>query len=432
MISNSELKKFNCVPLTSLWRLLVDVNHQNLDASFTHYEEKEPGYLESMFAGLNLILKNVNTPLTIEFIEKLHDTCVGKIKLSYAYIDDNGEIKTMLEKFPLGIRRNEGTSFGLIVNGWESNVSEQGMRELLEKLADGDNYFEVKGEYQQDVYNASALTDKLITEEFAAQVIEKIKNSSYVISINRSPNGQNSKNNTAKVIRQRMASIIQQYQQTIATATEQDTKLNAIVSCIHELELTHPFYDGNCRTFGILLLNKLLLQEGFSPTVVANADAFDAYGTAELCEMVRKGMKFFEKETGDCSEPGIIFLHNNDVIAQLVIQQVFAMIDHRKSMPVQAQTKLTGVLQQALTNIEGPLSHEDVSKLLKYLANTVNQSCDKPYLFKQLFYRHATRVNFNLISTALTKEQLTNCLPGVEERINFIKSTQEENKNVKR
>lgn len=74
-------------------------------------------------------------------------------------------------------------------------------------------------------------------------------------------------------------------------ADNQRDKLAAIVKCIQRLELIHPFYDGNCRTFCMVLLNILLMQYGFNPTLLDNPNKFDAHSVDELIELVRKGME---------------------------------------------------------------------------------------------------------------------------------------------
>jgi len=51
----------------------------------------------------------------------------------------------------------------------------------------------------------------------------------------------------------------------------------------------HPFQDGNCRTM-LLLLNKLLFDNGFTPVIMANPNQLDGLSNKELGEIVKESM----------------------------------------------------------------------------------------------------------------------------------------------
>lgn len=76
-------------------------------------------------------------------------------------------------------------------------------------------------------------------------------------------------------------------------------KLLEICTIIKYLNNLHPFMDGNCRTFTILL-DVFLTQYNFTPTILDNPNCFDGHTPEQLVTIVIKGMRRFLKfEKGD-------------------------------------------------------------------------------------------------------------------------------------
>ena len=77
-----------------------------------------------------------------------------------------------------------------------------------------------------------------------------------------------------------------------------DAKLRRIVKTIRALHVGHFFGDANGRLNIFLLLNKLLIEEGFSPAILPNnPDVFGGLKTLDgLVQDVLKGMKLFQQE----------------------------------------------------------------------------------------------------------------------------------------
>lgn len=69
-----------------------------------------------------------------------------------------------------------------------------------------------------------------------------------------------------------------------------DEKLAIIIKFVQRLEHIHPFWDGNTRTFAMVLLNALLMQHGFVPTLFDDPNKFDGFAVSELVDLVKEGM----------------------------------------------------------------------------------------------------------------------------------------------
>jgi len=108
-----------------------------------------------------------------------------------------------------------------------------------------------------------------------------------------------------------------------AAAEDPDVKLRAIALCCRSLEQLHPFPDGNARTIGVLVLNKLLLEQGLPPAALEDANRLDAYSVAEVMQDIKEGQERFAliarntapRGVDGCSHPTAVTHRRPDPIA---------------------------------------------------------------------------------------------------------------------
>lgn len=96
---------------------------------------------------------------------------------------------------------------------------------------------------------------------------------------------------TLEQLNEMMVNLIQKYHLDIEKAQTPIDKLRVIINFIQSAHHLHPFVDGNGRTFCILLLNHLLLRNGFPPTVSPNISFFSGYSNEKLVRQTIKGMQ---------------------------------------------------------------------------------------------------------------------------------------------
>jgi hypothetical protein len=70
-----------------------------------------------------------------------------------------------------------------------------------------------------------------------------------------------------------------------------DAKICAAIELCQKLQRLRPFPDGNCRTFSVLLLNRLLVQLGEPLAMIDNPNKMDGFSRAELVDLVRQGQR---------------------------------------------------------------------------------------------------------------------------------------------
>ena len=71
--------------------------------------------------------------------------------------------------------------------------------------------------------------------------------------------------------------------------TDKD-KIRAIVRLAQDLDQAHVFKDGNLRTSAFILMNYLLIREGFSFVLWDNPLILDGYSLEQCCKIVQFSM----------------------------------------------------------------------------------------------------------------------------------------------
>lgn len=64
-----------------------------------------------------------------------------------------------------------------------------------------------------------------------------------------------------------------------------------IAELCQSLEQLHPFPDGNCRTFGVILLNHLLVRHGLPMSMLDDPNILDGWSLDEVVKEIKKGQK---------------------------------------------------------------------------------------------------------------------------------------------
>ncbi|MCC4606087.1 hypothetical protein LL971_20085, partial [Xanthomonas campestris pv. parthenii] len=96
-----------------------------------------------------------------------------------------------------------------------------------------------------------------------------------------------------KNIKKLVQEVLRTHYRKIKRATDAEAALHVVAQTCATLERAHVFEDGNARTFGCLLLNKLLLSAGLSPSMFPDVNEFDGYSNDELVARIKEGQEMF-------------------------------------------------------------------------------------------------------------------------------------------
>lgn len=226
-------------------------------------DEIEPGYYRGILKGYLCMLETLNLPLDAKLYEQIHDATSEGVF--------SPEEESLI---PMGFRRYEDGMEGFYLIK-DFTVSEKGLEELTSrwqtyKYSDeetGDDFYFLK----------EAMINPRIT-------IKEALDSELPPKITLRP----TRPQTAAI---NVEKCIEMYEK-MPKSTE-DEKLCAIARLCQDLDQLHVFVDGNIRTTGILLLNRLLIQNGLRPCALKDVNQLDCLSNDEIVALIREGQEFF-------------------------------------------------------------------------------------------------------------------------------------------
>lgn len=294
-----------------LWRFAIDGNRQETGPfTFDVGNKGEPGYLVDMMKGFDYIAATLHQPLTSDFIENLHDECIKNVKINIEAHNKKFEESNKTENQDevinidppksvpmLNIRNNTPVNFGLLcvypcesplkeVLENKANITKNGLLEVID-------YINSTNEKYGDILSLKRIAqspheqDETINlKNFDFEQLQHLISSENKIVLR----SEGVNNNQLKKI---ISDLISDYQSKIEKAKDDTDKIKIIAKFVQKLEILHPFTDANCRTFCVLLLNKLLLENKLTPAIMDNPNRFDGFANQELTQEIIEGQKKF-------------------------------------------------------------------------------------------------------------------------------------------
>ncbi|MBF7143943.1 MULTISPECIES: Fic family protein [Pseudomonas] len=253
------------------WRMCIDparlrfIDHHMSQASTNPMLpllfDSEPSYLHGMLNAWSVSMRHLDHPLDDRFLSLLHGACESSSSTNGDGLNEQG---------------------GVFMVSIGPNMSPDGRDELLafarriRRVVP--NYGVTKNPnpiaHMQHIRQLASAPDrealwKSIEPEHSGMVI-------------RSPI-------PGPTLKALIAELFQDYQTRLRDRPEQT--LENIVQLCQELERLHPFGDGNCRTFGVLLMNHLLTRHGLPLTMMDDPNVLDGYLLSECVTKVKEGQE---------------------------------------------------------------------------------------------------------------------------------------------
>lgn len=250
------------VPFSISWVYLID-GKDSLTRGPNDYDQDEPGYGFRMQNALEWVFRTIDAPVTAAFIKELNNLTIpprtSTIPSDSQYFFYTG---ARIEKPQWG----EDNFAEMITWGWV-------------KIG-GWNPFE------QRPINIRPLIPKSINTETACQFLTGL------IPPNDSP--------FLSDFTTELESNLEEAKKLPTSADRKTAALHAIVLFGRKVDLRHCFPDGNTRT-ARLLIEKLLIENGFPLTVFYNPNHLEEHCTTQLLQEIRAG--FIDDEPADWPAP---------------------------------------------------------------------------------------------------------------------------------
>ena len=273
------LKKFD---KSQFWRFFVDGRFQKKYNGWVGYEAGERGSVQALLNGFTFMIENfdLSNGLRATYLRELHKICMLSVETTNLK-SSPGDIRFLNSGMPFfaksttyehlvevfEMRRDDKTA---IFNSakWGKTANELDVDEIYQvMLKDGKiNY---RNWYPNiDIKQQDAIEGKLSLHEF-----------------------YEAKHSVQMMMVAKMEDIVERYNKSIKRAKTDEEKLRAIALVPRELELLHPFPDGNSRTFSCVTLTHLLTYNGFSPALLENPNLDNEVSLAEWIQEVKNGMQ---------------------------------------------------------------------------------------------------------------------------------------------
>jgi len=272
-------------PQAELYRLIVDGRLHKNEKGWVEYEKREPGSIKAAFNGLALAITNINdTILTTNFIEKLHLSCTRNVRGLESKDSGRLRVKPMQDLVGFYIEPENATEEGILelLNMIESQKDFQKYHSAWIGYSPsvGQTDFET-AIYHHSLQKMRAYYGLENNEQLSKHLLPMFKRREYAYLPPR----------PGEAFNKELKSIIKTYNSTIVEAKDEESKLEDIVNIISDLNHLHPFMDANIRTFAILLLNRLLIQNKFFPATFYNPNCFDAHSKKEMIAIIKQSMQ---------------------------------------------------------------------------------------------------------------------------------------------
>lgn len=275
----SILKRFD---IRQLFRFFVDGRFHKQYNGWKEYDNKEPGSIQSLINGFSFVLDNydLQNGLTSHYIVNLHKICLSNVKAKVEkstpgdlrFLDSGmacfaGETTLEGLKEIFEIRKNDGT-VAFHHKSYRKTVEELDYNEIYQTLQQ-----ERKIRYRPWYPNLTQEEKEALEQKRGLEEFYEVKGK------------------VQKEFAKKLDEIVREFNKEIKVSETDDEKIFAISKITRDLELLHPFPDGNCRVFACVLMNHLLMYNGFAPSILYNPNRDGEHSYKEFANEIKIGIK---------------------------------------------------------------------------------------------------------------------------------------------
>lgn len=271
------LPRFDNLKEDQVLRLVVDnVQH----TTGLHNAVNEVGYMAGMLRAYQEMLKESSIRLSVNSLQALYNTAVFNTSREGVFrntIDDGLQLAALLAPdyqafLPKGFDIKD-SQYSLTVEdvakNQHGNASSAGINELLSEM-------------QLGKHPLLQLTDYKLNSQGQPIVDSNGKVATLMLK----------KHKSIKTLENYVDTLIKRYHAEIKGANEAD-KLTAIAKLCRGLAILKLFPQHDKTIIGVLLLNKLLLQNGLPPTILENVEHLVAFSIQEIVTKIQEGQVAF-------------------------------------------------------------------------------------------------------------------------------------------
>ncbi len=280
-LTNSALQALARFDHRQYFRFFIDGRFHKKYRGWSGYEANEKNSVQGMLNGFCHILDHLDLSggLRSTYIRELHALCMKNV------------ITKNPKSMPGDMRYLEAG-----FNFYGNTTTPEHLQEILElRRGDGTVIFHTEG-YQSvaDEFTVGSLLDALSQTKrlrYRPWYPNLAPDEQAALDGKGSLDGFfRVKHAVQREYARRVDQMVDRYNTEIASARSRRDKLLAIARLGRELELLHPFPDGNGRTLISLLINHLLLFKDFLPMILWDPNLDLELSVAQFADEIEKGM----------------------------------------------------------------------------------------------------------------------------------------------
>lgn len=273
------LKKFD---KSQFWRFFVDGRFQKKYNGWVGYEAGERGSVQALLNGFSFMLDNfdISGGLRATYLRELHKVCMLSVETTNLK-SSPGDIRYLNSGMPFFAK---STTYEHLVEVFEMRRDDQTAIFNSQKWGKTANELNV-----DEIYQVMLKEGKINYRNWYPNITKKQQEAiEGKLSLHEF---YEAKHAVQMMMVAKMEDIVDRYNKNIKKASTDEEKLQVIALVPRELELLHPFPDGNSRTFSCVTLTHLLTYNGFSPALLENPNLDNEVSLSQWIEEVKKGMQ---------------------------------------------------------------------------------------------------------------------------------------------
>lgn len=256
------------------WRYLIDARHQ-VRGRMGYAEEN---YIASLLQAVKFIMPFfAGRKLSVADIKQLHYVVMHTVtNTRYAREED---LETAV------CRKEQDVGFTLT----EHTASAAGFSALIDRLqTENPCYFSLM------ILNFSRGTEELISQENISDILLESSQDELILKLRDSYTNFRTTHfsqETPVSIEMLLGQLLQNYYDSIETATSDEKKLRIIAHFCQAAIQLHPFDDGNGRLFCMLIPQILCVQNNFPLPLLREVNMFVAFSVREIALGLEQGLQ---------------------------------------------------------------------------------------------------------------------------------------------
>jgi len=246
------------------------------------YENREKGSVQAMLNAFSFMVDNYQSSanLNANYLRQLHRVCMFNVDTSNQK-SSPGDIRYENTGLPFFKKTTTLESIGELLEMRRDDETVMFHDHELKKTANELNANEIfqllqkKGKvlYRGWFPNIDKVTRLALEGNLSLREFYQAKHSVQMLIVDK------------------LEACLDKYHKTISLANNNDEKLKCIALLIRDLEILHPFSDGNCRAFACVLLNQLLTFHCFHPAILMNPNLDFEYSLDQWVDEIKSGME---------------------------------------------------------------------------------------------------------------------------------------------